>query len=238
MSKYILDLVKKLNGGNVLNNQPDEETYVNLYKENIWLYRDMAEDKNYFFATFNTETNSLQQIETNILNNDVLKHEKIKPSDSYLILFWEIEKETEFIYPTVINIEENEFFFKKYIFYYTTQEYEGFLDWIKDISTDGNFLTNLINKLSEPNESLENSYAQFLIKLLVKVPILNPVFPKAELVNFNEMVKNKLSRISTDYRRKVIALDSQMSEAIDTYGDNSEIIAEEVYKMFMGEENK
>lgn len=235
MSRDILDIIRKLNGGNVLANQPDEETYINLFKENIWLYKDLEEGKYYFFSNFDAESNGLMQIENNILKNEALKEGEISPSDTYLILFWEVEEITEFVYSNIIKMEENEFFFKKYIFYYTKKEYADFLKWIKDIPCGEHLLENSINKLSEPSETLDNDYAQFFIKLLVKVPVINPVFPKAELVDFNDMVKSKLNGTQSNYRKTLIDLDNLISEAIEEYGDDSNIIAEELYKKLMVE---
>ena len=235
VGRDIIDIIRKLNGGSVLVNQPDEETYINLFKEDIWLYKDLEEGKYYFFSTFDTESNDLKQIENNILKNEALKELKINPSDSYLILFWEVEKVTEAVYSNIIKMEENEFFFKKYIFYYTKKEYADFLGWIKEMSCGEHFLDNLINKLSDPSETLDNDYAQFFIKLLVKIPVINPVFPKAELVDFNDMVESKLNGTQSTYRKTLMDLDNAISETIKEYGDDSNIIAEELYKKLMGE---
>ena len=69
----------------------------------------------------------------------------------------------------------------------------------------------------------------------MKIPVINPVFPKAELVDFNDMVESKLNGTQSTYRKTLMDLDNAISETIKEYGDDSNIIAEELYKKLMGE---
>lgn len=74
------------------------------------------ESKYYYFSELeiNDENqDNLAEIEDVALNSDAYTViEKPTPSDSYMILFWKVECIEERMYPDIIKIEENEFFYK------------------------------------------------------------------------------------------------------------------------------
>lgn len=135
MIDVIIDIIRSLNEGNVLPFQKDAETKIDLYNKDVELYIDYSgnEKKYYYFAELKMDDekdDNLPQIEDILRNNEALAViGEPNPSDSYMILLWQIENIDESIYPYVIKIEENEFFYKKYVFYYTGQELKSFMDW-------------------------------------------------------------------------------------------------------------
>lgn len=128
MINTILDIIRLLNDGNIVPMQKDEDTKIDLYNEKVQLFMDASgeESKYYYFSELeiNDENqDNLAEIEDVALNSDAYTViEKPTPSDSYMILFWKVECIEERMYPDIIKIEENEFFYKKYVFYYTEKE--------------------------------------------------------------------------------------------------------------------
>ena len=96
-------------------------------------------------------------IEDSIKENDVVSQlEEQKPNNSYLILFY-----------------------KKYIFYYTQEEFESFKEWF-DLK-DFNSLSEIL-ELSECDPKAESLYMKFLLRLIIivmatgrKAPSYSPV---------------------------------------------------------------
>lgn len=208
MIDVIIDIIRSLNEGNVLPFQKDAETKIDLYNKDVELYIDYSgnEKKYYYFAKLKMDDekdDNLSQIEDILRNNEALAViGEPNPSDSYMILLWQIENIDESIYPYVIKIEENEFFYIKYVFYYTGQELKSFMDWYHILSEKGSSdLTELLQEL----QSLDEGAVQvdFLTRLLAKVPFFNPVFPKAVMNDFDKMVQKRIDGIRQTHKEKV-----------------------------------
>ncbi len=208
MIDVIIDIIRSLNEGNVLPFQKDAETKIDLYNKDVELYIDYSgnEKKYYYFAELKMDDekdDNLPQIEDILRNNEALAViGEPNPSDSYMILLWQIENIDESIYPYVIKIEENEFFYIKYVFYYTGQELKSFMDWYHILSEKGSSdLTELLQEL----QSLDEGAVQvdFLTRLLAKVPFFNPVFPKAVMNDFDKMVQKRIDGIRQTHKEKV-----------------------------------
>lgn len=226
----ILDIIRKLNDGNIIKNQPDIETQINLYEEGLWLYRDF-DGKNYLFAEYGPDKSNLNKIEKLTYNNENLSF-NLNPSDSYLILFQMVNSIDESLYSAIIEVEENEFFFKKYIFYYTEQEYLAFMDWTKEFPAKENYLQMLINRLPVSSESSEENYFKFFVRLLIKVPVLNPIFPKTEMVNFESLVEEKLESVKKE-KEELRIFNTEITEILATHGDDIEDIVDSIYTKFL-----
>ena len=208
MIDVIIDIIRSLNEGNVLPFQKDAETKIDLYNKDVELYIDYSgnEKKYYYFAELKMDDekdDNLPQIEDILRNNEALAViGEPNPSDSYMILLWQIENIDESIYPYVIKIEENEFFYKKYVFYYTRQELKSFMDWYHILSEKGSSdLTELLQELQSLDEG--DVQVDFLTRLLAKVPFFNPVFPKAVMNDFDKMVQKRIDGIRQTHKEKV-----------------------------------
>lgn len=141
MIDIIMDIIRLLNEGNVIPMQKDQNTKIDLYNDQVQLFVDSSgeENKYYYFAEFaiDDEQDNLAQIEDVVLNSDVYTViGKPKPSNSYMILLWKVEQIDESLYPYIIQIEENEFFYKKYVFYYTEKEQKCFSEWYGTLNID------------------------------------------------------------------------------------------------------
>lgn len=200
MINTILDIIRLLNDGNIVPMQKDEDTKIDLYNEKVQLFMDASgeESKYYYFSELEIDDenqDNLAEIEDVALNNDAYTViEKPSPSDSYMILFWKVKCIEERMYPDIIKIEENEFFYKKYVFYYTEKELQCFEKWCGSLKTNGNpMLDTALEAIQFLND--ESEQVQFLTRLLSKVPFFNPIFPKAVMNDFGEMVRQKIEGI-------------------------------------------
>lgn len=165
MINTILDIIRLLNDGNIVPMQKDEDTKIDLYNEKVQLFMDASgeESKYYYFSELEIDDenqDNLAEIEDVALNSDAYTViEKPTPSDSYMILFWKVECIEERLYPDIIKIEENEFFYKKYVFYYT--EY-------KNKTKD---MTDAIKVLVGKYEDANKEYQTQLLNA-IKIPLM------------------------------------------------------------------
>ena len=197
-----------------------------------------SEKKYYYFAELKMDDekdDNLPQIEDILRNNEALAViGEPNPSDSYMILLWQIENIDESIYPYVIKIEENEFFYKKYVFYYTGQELKSFMDWYHILSEKGSSdLTELLQEL----QSLDEGAVQvdFLTRLLAKVPFFNPVFPKAVMNDFDKMVQKRIDGIRQTQKEIIGIINNIFNEAIESGNADIQKISDTIYRELMGE---
>ena len=217
-----------------------QETKIDLYNKDVELYIDYSgsEKKYYYFAELKMDDekdDNLPQIEDILRNNEAFAAiGEPNPSDSYMILLWQIENIDESIYPYVIKIEENEFFYKKYVFYYTGQELKSFMDWYHRLSEKGSSdLTELLQEL----QSLDEGAVQvdFLTRLLAKVPFFNPVFPKAVMNDFDKMVQKRIDGIRQTQKEIIGIINNIFNEAIESGNADIQKISDTIYRELMGE---
>lgn len=241
MINSIIEIIRTLNGETVIPFQKDEITKINLYSDNVELYVDSSGAKNkfFYFAEFkmNGENkDNLAQIESDLSDNQAFAViGEPEPSDSYMILLWEVKKIGESIYPYIINTEENEFFYKKYIFYYTKKELQCFQEWHGKLAENGKgSLTNTLQALQELNE--ESEQAAFLIRLLTKVPFLNPVFPKAVMADFDNMVKKRIESIrQREKSEEVMTVNNIFIDMFVNGNYDEEKLTDLIYQKFVEE---
>lgn len=251
MIDVIIDIIRLLNEGNVLPFQKDAETKIDLYNKDVELYIDYSgsEKKYYYFAELKMDDekdDNLPQIEDILRNNEAFAAiGEPNPSDSYMILLWQIENIDESIYPYVIKIEENEFFYKKYVFYYTRQELKSFMDWYHVLSEKG---SSALTEILEALQFLDEGDAQvdFLTRLLAKVPFFNPVFPKAVMNDFDKMVQKRIDGIRQTQKEKadgtrktqketVGIINNIFNETIESGNADIEKISDAIYQELMEE---
>ena len=143
MINTMLDIIRLLNDGSIVPMQKDEDTKIDLNNEKVQLFVDASGEKSkyYYFSEFEIDDenqDNLAEIEDVALNSHAYTViEKPTPSDSYMILFWKVGGIEERLYPDIIKIEENEFFYKKYVFYYTEKELQCFKKWCSSLKTNG-----------------------------------------------------------------------------------------------------
>lgn len=240
MISTIVDIIRLLNDGNVIPFQADKETKFNLYSDVVELYVDSSgnENKYYYFAEYKMDyekKDNLDQIESILQNNKAFADNgKPSPSDSYMILLWEIEKIEDCIYPYIIDIEENEFFYKKYIFYYTKKEFDCFISWYKELQENGKSnLTKTLDSLQKLDD--ESEVVKFLTRLLIKVPFLNPVFPKTVLDDFDKMVQQKIMVIRNKQKASIEMINNIFITAMENEDHDIEALSNVIYQKLMEE---
>ena len=159
--------------------------------------------------------------------------EKPTPSDSYMILFWKVGDIEERLYPDIIKIEENEFFYKKYVFYYTEKELQCFKKWCSSLKTNGKpMLDTVLEEVQLLKD--ESEQVQFLTRLLSKVPFFNPIFPKAIMNDFGEMVRQKIDGIRKQ-KKNVEMINDMFIRSIEETSFNVEVLSDMIYQKILEE---
>ena len=212
---------------------------IDLYNEKVQLFVDASgeKSKHYYFSEFEIDDenqDNLAEIEDVALNSDAYTViEKPTPSDSYMILFWKVGGIEERLYPDIIKIEENEFFYKKYVFYYTEKELQCFKKWCSSLKTNGKpMLDTVLEEVQLLND--ESEQVQFLTRLLSKVPFFNPIFPKAVMNDFGEMVRQKIDGIRKQ-KKNVEMINDMFIRSIEETSFNVEVLSDMIYQKILEE---
>lgn len=239
MINTMLDIIRLLNEGSIVPMQKDQDTKIDLYNEKVQLFVDASgeENKYYYFSELEIDDknqDNLAEIEDVALNSDAYTViEKPTPSDSYMILFWKVECIEERLYPDIIKIEENEFFYKKYVFYYTEKELQCFEKWCSSLKTNGKpMLDTALAAIQFLND--ESEPVQFLTRLLSKVPFFNPIFPKAVMNDFGEMVRHKIG-VTRKQKKNVEMINDMFIRSIEEASFNAEVLSDMIYQKILEE---
>ena len=239
MINTMLDIIRLLNDGSIIPMQKDEDTKIDLYNEKVQLFVDAYGEKSkyYYFSEFeidDADQDNLAEIEDVALNSDAYTViEKPTPSDSYMILFWKVGDIEERLYPDIIKIEENEFFYKKYVFYYTEKELQCFEKWCSSLKTNGKpMLDTALAAIQFLND--ESEPVQFLTRLLSKVPFFNPIFPKAVMNDFGEMVRQKIDG-TRKQKKNVEMINDMFIRSIEEASFNVEVLSDMIYQKILEE---
>lgn len=227
MNNEILDIIRIINGGNILNGIDDKNSK-KLINDKNELY--ISNTGNYYFFSKSIDDNNIvniSDIEYAIQENELFNCvEKPKPSDSYLIMIWKVDKIDESIYPIIIETEENEFLFKKYVFYYTEEEIQQCKHWLT--YTYGNNVittTQLLNDLKTIEGKPEY---QFLTRLLIKLPYIELSFEKIEHKEFQSYVSKQLNGIQKNKNKdEILSLNEKLNLLLQQFDD--EQISEKLF---------
>ncbi|MBC2080468.1 hypothetical protein HCA99_14655 [Listeria booriae] len=184
-----------------------------------------AEDsfKRYYFYGINQ--GSLQ--DNFCLIDKALEEREIIPQDTYLTMFYKVKEITPEMIKEIIPIEENEFRFKKYVFYYTENEIEKTRDNIDNFFRQ-NIWTNTDLK------DLKNPTSLFLQRLAIKVPIIKLNFEREEVQGYDYFFNKEITGIRKE-REMIKVIDKQINELLQQERDMENII-QHIIKDIYGED--
>ena len=228
MNRDFIKLLSHMNDGKI-NADFNMLSERQLKDGNIRLFVD-EEEKMYFFAEYigNDEENNFSKIEkATIFDEDFYGENGIRPSDSYLILFWEVEKIDQSILSNVLKLEENEMYFKKHVIYYTTTEYTELNDFL--LSKGPIKLDSLVKMISENKDIPTNAYS-LLIRILTKIPFWRLSFPSAELISCEAKLSELIQKMRTD-ARDINKLRTYFSDE----SSDPQMIAQSIFNDYVGE---
>lgn len=219
-----VSIISSLNNGNVVSGIDNDVTEILLGEPNLKLY--CTNHKYYFLSEYQDD---YDVIEKNIKNNQIVKDIKDnRPNNSYLVLFYKINSFDEEISKKIIRLEENEFFYKKYVFYYTEEEYASFIEWFNKRPEKS--LSNIL-KTEECSPESVDLYIQFLLRLIIKIPFLNLEFKKMELENFDDLLNAQLDGIRKN-KEDVYKIFNRLTDELEKR--SADEIAETLFSEIIG----
>lgn len=80
----------------------------------------------------------------------------------------------------------------------------------------------------------ESEQVQFLTRLLSKVPFFNPIFPKAVMNDFGEMVNQKIDGIRKQ-KKNVEMINDMFIRSIEETSFNVEVLSDMIYQKILEE---
>lgn len=220
----LLATIRSLNGGTVLPNIEDKVSRYDMPADSeLHLYRERGDSGKYYFFTelpYRSEPSSerltlldrLAPVEQ-VSYDASLYSDTAKPlaSRAYLILFYKIPENVDMtqVYKDVIGVEENEYLFKKYVFYYKKSEFEAFSQWYGSQNKQNR---SLVNELIKEDLDLDANEIIFFMRLLIKLPFITLDFPAVHMKNFDAYVSDELSKLRQDNRERCESLNQKLIE--------------------------
>lgn len=154
---------------------------------------------------------------------------EIKKNTSFIILIKLDERnEKDIIQKEILDLEEDKYFFKKYVITYLSDEVESFYKKLKEYDNIINFLEqnlNNIEKFEEFKVKNDISYYSLILKIYIKIPHLScgDIFSEKEMISLKDNIIEEIKKMKgtddtiLDYHKKIISL---QENDIDSYIEN------------------
>ncbi|MGN2369233.1 ABC-three component system middle component 1 [Clostridium cagae] len=145
---------------------------------------------------FNSDT-ILDNIEKIYLEDDDLK--RIAPQFLYVIVLANVNRIDENVYKEIIKVEENEYFCKKYVLYYSNDELNNLQNWLeRNKKSDINQLINQddnIELMNLSNDNADKIAFKLLLRIIIKCPFINVKFINKGLEDFKDRINQNIDAI-------------------------------------------
>ncbi|ACD52213.1 hypothetical protein ST12_06220 [Clostridium botulinum] len=154
---------------------------------------------------------------------------EIKKNTSFIILIKLKEKnEKDIIQKEILDLEEDKYFFKKYVITYLSDEVESFYKKLEEYDNVMNFLKKSLNNAEKFEEFKVNndiSYYSLILKLYIKIPHLScgDIFGQKEMISLKDNIIDEIEKMKDkddtilDYHKKIISL---QEKDMDSYIEN------------------
>lgn len=158
-----------------------------------------------------------------------------------MLVLWNIDQETEpeKIKREVMSIEENAYFFKKYVLYYSSNEHSEIIAQIGETPLDEYIKSTAANAgvfsayKSNPNAK---SWQSLLYRLVIKIPFLKIAIGTAE--SLESLFAENKARIAESNTAGLSDLDKQIEELFETtYVEGGKLDGEDLLKKLTMVEN-
>lgn len=223
----ILEIIKKYNG-TLISGMEDSESVI--YDEKFIILKNRIKNHFCIFEFDHNETNIeeiVAYIERCCNENEILRN--IKPQFIYAIVILKTTCIGEQLNKKIIEIEENEYFCKKYVFYYNDNEVNTFEAWAeKNKKNSFNELITIESNNKTINKKDKDSIAlKFMLRILIKFIFVRVDLEYKGEVSFeNELleqlkkikkdsIKSNINKLNEEGLGKLMAMN--LDEAVDSY---------------------
>ena len=138
-------------------------------------------------------------------------------NNTYLIVAVEVpdEIESKVLYREISSVEEDPYYFKKQVLYYTKKEIEKLnFDALADNSSS--YFNTVVSNIDRYEKYLVDSDLEYglIVRLFEKFPFLKFQVEKKELLNLEQMIENELNDVDLELLSEILGL---VDENIDTW---------------------
>lgn len=220
----ILEIIKQYNGSLISDMQDSESV---IYNKEILVLKNRI-NNHFCIIEFEDDEINTEEIQAYIEKccneNEILK--KVRPQFIYVIVILKTKCKGEELHKKIIEIEENEYFCKKYVFYYNDYEIKQFETWAKkdsfnELIKDENN-NKLINKKGNSSIGLK-----FLLKILIKFIFVKVDLEYKDVASFENELTEQLKKIKESSIKENVhklndeelekLMDMDLDDAIDYY---------------------
>lgn len=169
----------------------------------------------------------LKQINSNIQINMATKFKnylkdhvdvsRFFDNNTYLIIATEVpnEIESKVLYREISSVEEDPYYFKKQVLYYTKKEIEN-LNFDALVENSSSYFNAVVSKIDRYEKYLADSDLEYglIVRFFEKFPFLKFQVEKKELLNLEQMIENELNDVDLELLPEILGL---TDENIDTW---------------------
>lgn len=194
----ILEIIKKYNG-TLISSMEDSESVI--YDDEFIILKNRIKNHFCIFEFDYNEINT-EEIEAYIERccneNEILRN--VKPQFIYAIVILKTPCIGEQLHKKIIEIEENEYFCKKYVFYYNDNEVNVFEDWAKKNKNNSfNELIRIKSNNKTINKKDTDSIAlKFMLRILIKFIFVKVDLEYKDEVSFENELSGQLKKIKNN----------------------------------------
>lgn len=208
---------------------------IDLEQGFLFSYPNNSEKKDFWIVIEEDELSSVVSRQSDILNDCKIKLESndLEKNASLLIL-WNTTGELELLEmkKQIMPIEENPYYFKKHILYYSPNELEEFMDKLNGNNINDFFSSNIANEgtfRDYKSNPLQGSWRELFYRIVIKLPFINiNIDSSSDIESLQHTITNKLQN---NQDHQLINLNEQIFElygnlTLEEIGskDTSEII--------------
>ncbi|KRU26768.1 hypothetical protein VT91_03850 [Clostridium sporogenes] len=210
----MIDIVSDLLNLTGFNVDKEKNFASNNKKRMFYVYKNYTGIEDFKKKIYEDQNNLYDYI--NVLENG----NEIKKNTSFIVLINLNENsEKNNIQEEILDLEEDKYFFKKYVITYLNSETDSFYNKSKEYDNIINFMEKSLNdtdKFEKYKVSNEISYYSLILKMYIKIPHLScwNIFKKEEIINLEDSIIQEIknmqykynNHVLLDYHKKVLAL--------------------------------
>ena len=202
---------------------PDTENGMNIY------YRteeNSIESIEYFIVYTAKTISEWKKITERQIIVSLQRNDPAFMKNSSLIILYEDDREVINFEREIIEVEEDPYFFKKYVLYYTPEELKALSTAYKEEIKKGSVLDKI--KKDSKNDLEFNNYLEgkkvgyylFLLRILIKIPIINLEIKTKSQENLAALINNELEK------RKLKSVHDKLANKTNTKNDILKLLRE------------
>ena len=234
---------------NIVSDLFEHDNYQKLeIEEGILFFKEEDIKKDFWFVIEESDLNLIEDKQSEILKNciDGLDSIDLNKNVSMLII-WNTGGDLPFkeMKKQLMQVEENPYYFKKHVLYYSPSELEQLYQEISDSTINDFFLSNITNEenfKAYKENPMQGSWRELFYRIIIKLPFIHVnIDTSTNIESLQQIIENKLESNSEnsikELNDKIFELYSDIANDKIKVIDVSSVVNELLVVLEEGESN-